>query len=121
MPPALPPLVLLPAPPTCTLSTSPGVTGTRAVTFAPWPPPDGPLSDGGGTAPWPPGPPSAVIVTKQIPAGTVAAAAMKPAVVVEGNKVVVVAAAEPTPSATTLTNAVAAAPTPAPATRSLTP
>ena len=60
-------------------------------------------------------------VTKQIPAGTVAALAVKPAAVVFGNNVVVAAPAGPAATnATTPTSASAAAPRPAPTTRNRT-
>jgi hypothetical protein len=67
-PPLLPPPPIPAAPdwPTTTLSEAPGVTGARAVTVVATPP-------ASPEALAPPCAPSALMVTKQIPAGTVAA------------------------------------------------
>jgi hypothetical protein len=62
-----------------TLSEPLGVTGTRAVTVAAAPPAIAGFD--------PPCPPSAVIVTKQISAGTVAAPACNPGVVDANNEI----------------------------------
>jgi hypothetical protein len=90
------------------------VTATRAPTLAATPPA------------WPlllapPCPPSALIVTKQIPAGT--DTVYEPGVFIEANSVVVAAPAGPAnnEAATTDNAAIATAPTAEPATRSLTP
>ena len=64
-PPVPPPAATVPPPPTVVCNVSPGLPATRAVTAAPGPPADGlPLEL------LPPCPPSAAIVTEQIPDGT---------------------------------------------------